>query len=689
MDEKYSSLFEPITINKTVIRNRFAISPMEGTSIVDWLAHCDFRKNTHDYYVARAKDGVGLMIPGMTLLRSIVGDKWLYKNPKVFEPVKSLMDEVHSYGAKIFFQLGAGWGRSFTLLPQMAKIIDSPVLSWAMKPIINMDAIMVSPDAGAPNVWMPQYSTRAITVDEIHEYVKAYAETALLCKKAGVDGVEVHAVHEGYLMDQFTTGYTNHRTDEYGGSFENRYRFAVEVVQAIKALCGEDYPVSLRYSVVSKTKGFNSGAVPGEEFVEVGRDMAESERAIKYLEEAGYDMFNCDNGTYDAWYWAHPPVYMPLNCNLEDVEHIKKFTTKPVYCAGRMQVGTAAEEIAAGKLDGVTIGRQFLAEDNFVSKVKDGRLEDVRPCISCHTACLPVATCKGSGAYGDFKSGMDSRICALNPRTFNEKKYTPVPAKKPRKIAVVGGGIGGMEAALQCAVRGHSVTLYEKTDELGGLFLAAAAPDFKEKDKELIEWYKRQLAKSTVTVKLNTEVKTLSDIAADEYIVATGGRAKKLPVEGGERAVSVEDVLRGRAETGDVVAIIGGGLSGCECAYDLALKGKHPFIVEMSDDLIRDPKVSAANSMCMRDLIKYEKIPVYLETKLIAVHDGAVVIETKGERRSIPCDTVAASVGFNAGTELVGKKLPKNVHLIGDVEEVANLRHAIWAANDLAIALSK
>ena len=166
---------------------------------------------------------------------------------------------------------------------------------------------------------MPQYKCHGLTVEEIHEYVEAYAKTAKLCKDNGVDGVEVHAVHEGYLVDQFTMPYSNHCTDEYGGSFENRYRFAVEVVRAIKAACGEDYPVSLRYSVLSKTKGLNSGAVPGEDYVEVGRDTTESERAIRYLQEAGYDSFNCDNGTYDAWFWAHPPVYMPLNCNMEDV----------------------------------------------------------------------------------------------------------------------------------------------------------------------------------------------------------------------------------------------------------------------------------------------------------------------------------------------------------------------------------
>ena len=161
-----------------------------------------------------------------------------------------------------------------------------------------------------------------MTVEQIQEIIQAFAKTAKLCQEAGVDGVEVHAVHEGYLLDQFTMAWTNQRTDQYGGSFENRFRFPVEIVQAIKAACGSDFPVSLRYSVESKVKDFCKGALPGETYTEVGRNMVESEKAAKYLQDAGYDMLNADNGTYDSWYWAHPPMYMPQNCNLEDVAHI-------------------------------------------------------------------------------------------------------------------------------------------------------------------------------------------------------------------------------------------------------------------------------------------------------------------------------------------------------------------------------
>ena len=683
MNEKYSALFEPIKIGGVTVKNRILMAPMEGTTIINWLYGKGFEAEKKDFYFERAKDGVGIIIPGTCVLRCPLNGKWLYKHPEVFKPIKPFMDELHKYDTKLFLQLTSGWGRNFVMLPVVQKVLSSKFLTTVMQPFMNTNNFMISPDEGAPNVWMPQYKCRAITVPEIKEYVKAYAETAYLAKQAGIDGVEVHAVHEGYLMDSFTMPYTNHRTDEYGGSFENRYRFAVEVIKAIKERCGEDYPVSLRYSVVSKTKGYNDGAVPGECFHEVGRDMAESEKAIKYLEDAGYDMFNCDNGTYDSWYWAHPPVYMPLNCNLEDVEHIKKFTSKPVYCAGRMQIDTASDSIRDGKIDGVAIGRQFLTDNQVLTKLKADRVDEIKPCIGCHTGCLPMAHYNGIGV--EFPKGMSSTgHCALCPRSLSEKKYPLRKTNKPKKIAVIGGGIGGMETALQASARGHAVTLYEKSDRLGGTFIAAAAPSFKEKDKELIEWYRREIAASKVTVRMNTEIKDLSELVADEIVIATGAKPKALPIPGWEKTVNAEDWLLGKKEVGDRVAIIGGGITGCEVAYELALQGKHPFIVETMANLMQTTMVPAANSMMLRDLLKFKEVPAYLETYTTEIQNDMIRVKTKdGASLLLPCDSVIVSVGYTPGTNLIGKKLPKYVHVIGDADHVANLRNAIWTANDL------
>lgn len=691
MNKQFEPLFEPFKIGNLEIRNRFIEAPMEGTCIIEWTQDTKVNPKAWDYYVERSKNGMGLFIPGLAPLRSMIGGKWLHKHPKVFRDAMPLIDEIHKNGAKVFLQLGAGWGRSFTLNTQMKPLLDNKIARFFGKVALNMDQLMVAPDEGAPNVWLPEYKCRALTVKEIKEFVNAYAQSALLAKNAGFDGVEVHAVHEGYLMDQFTMPYSNHRTDEYGGCFENRYRFAVEVVQAIKALCGKDFPVSLRYSVVSKTKGYNDGAVPGEEFVEAGRDMRESERAIKYLEDAGYDCFNCDNGTYDAWYWAHPPVYMPLNCNLAEAKHIKHFTSKPVFCAGRMQVDAAAEAIAAGELDAVTIGRQFICDGELITKIKEDRMEDIRPCISCHIGCFPVAQFKGGGAEITAAQAKLIGHCALNPRAFEEKKYPVIPAKNPKKISVIGGGIGGMEVAIQAAKRGHKVSLYEKSGELGGVFIAASSFSFKEKDQELIAWYRREINKLPIDVHLNTEVKKLADINADEYVIATGGKPKALPVHGGEKAVFAEDYLRGRTgESGENVAIIGGGITGCEIALELAKAGKKPFIVEMQDDLMKVLEMSAANTNLLRDYMRFYKVPLYLESKLESVNDNSVIILTPVGRKEVVADTVICSIGYNSYVpfkEATDKS--KNVHIIGDAKKVSNLKGAIWAANDLVMEMSK
>lgn len=690
MSENLSAVFSPVEVGSITLKNRVLLAPMEGTGMIDWMITCKATtEKVHDFYIERAKDGVGLVIPGMLPVRSVVGNKWLYKHPKVFAQITPLVEELHSYGTKVFIQIGTFAGRNFTLPTAASKLIDNKILGTLAKPIINLNDNMVSADAGLPNVFMPEYKTRALTTEEVQQYVNAYAQTALLCKKAGVDGVEIHAVHEGYLMDQFTLPYCNHRSDVYGGSFENRYRFACEVVREIKKLCGPDYPVSMRYSVTSKTIDFNVGAVPGETFTEAGRTMEESERAIQLLEEAGVDMFNCDNGTYDAWYWAHPPVYMPLNCNLSDVEHIKKFTDKPVFCAGRMQLEDADHAIASGALDGVAIGRQFFCDEQFLTKMRSGHAEEVRPCIACHNACFPVSTFKGAGVEMDIKQYTDGRICALNSHTFCEKKYAVVPAKNPKNIAVIGAGIGGMEAAIEAAKRGHTVDLYEKSNELGGVFIAAAALSFKEKDRDLLAWYKRQLEKSNVTVHMNHTVHSLDEVQADEIVLATGAAAtRRLKVPGNERCISAVEFLRGEKQVGENVAIIGGGVTGCEIAYELALQGKRPFIVEMQDDLVKVVGVSAANSTMLRDLMRYYKVPLYLECATTAVTENGVEIKTKGgQMQVIPADDVIVSIGYTAGApfEIEGKK---NVHVIGDAAKIGNLKTVVWAADDLVRELS-
>ena len=684
LDPKYEALFTPWRIGNVEIKNRIVLCPMGGTSLFGWfeLTGCKFDKEAANFFLERARNNVGLIIPGIAPLRDTFWGKWLWQNPKMFEELKVFMDEIHKTGAKLFIQLTAGMGRSWAITELVAPLHRNKFTRAIVKPIIDTSHELASPSP-QPSRWAPDIECPEMTLEQIHEIIEAFAKTAKLCKDAGVDGVEVHAVHEGYLLDQFSMEFFNKRTDDYGGNFENRYRFATDVVRAIKEACGEEFPVSLRYSVESKMKGFCEGAMPGEDYVEVGRNMAESEKAAKYLQDAGYDMLNADNGTYDSWYWAHPPMYMPQNCNLEDVAHIKEFVDIPVVCAGRMEPDVGAKAVAEGRIDAVGVARQFLADPAWITKLIEARLEDIRPCICCHAGCFNFSKSKGHANTQDLTDTMGLARCALNPETMQSKKYAIQPAKKQKKIAVIGGGIGGMEAAILCAKRGHSVTLYEKTDKLGGVFIAAAAPSFKEKDRELIAWYIREVSKLPITVKMNTEVTDIKALDADEIIVATGAKAKRLPIKGADTAIEAVDYLLGNKTVGDRVVVIGGGLTGCEIAYDLFLQGKKPAIVEMQDDLITTPGICLANTSYLRDCFKTNNVPVHLETAVSEITaEGVTVTHKDGTTETIPADSVILSVGYNPAPVAT-----KGVHVIGDAKNVGNLRTVIWGAWDVCMKL--
>ena len=686
-NEKYEALFTPWKIGNVEIKNRIVMCPMGGTSLFGWfeLTGCHFDKEAAKLFLERAKNNVGLIIPGIAPLRDTFWGKWLWQNPKMFEELKVFMDEIHKTGAKLFIQLTAGMGRSWAITELVAPLHKNKFTRALIKPILDTSHELASPSP-QPSRWAHDIECPEMTVKQIHEIVEAFAKTAKLCRDAGVDGVEVHAVHEGYLLDQFAIEFFNKRTDEYGGSFENRYRFAAEVVRAIKEACGEDYPVSLRYSVESKMKGFCKGAMPGEKYVEVGRAMEESERAAKYLQDAGYDMLNADNGTYDSWYWAHPPMYMPENCNLDDVAHIKKFVDIPVVCAGRMDAEVGAKAVADGRIDAVGVARQFLVDPEWVTKLIEDRLDDIKPCICCHAGCFNFSSSKGHANTQDLTDTMGLARCALNPETMQSKKYSIKPAKREKRIAVIGGGIGGMESAILLAKRGHIVDIYEKTDRLGGVFVAAAAPSFKEKDRALIAWYEREIARhSGITVHFNTEIKDVKLLDADEIIVATGAVAKRIPIPGADKAVEAIDYLLGNKAVGERVVVIGGGLTGCEIAYDLYLKGNKPTVVEMQDDLITGKGICLANTSYLRDFFETYKVPVHLETGVTEItEDGVTVKHKDGTVEKIEADSVIISVGYNPAP--VAKRGGR-VHVIGDAASVGNLRTVIWGAWDVCMKL--
>ena len=697
MNSKYNALFTPWKIGNVEIPNRIVQCSMGGTSLFGWMEPSHLDKEAAYFLLNRAQDGVGLILPGMQCIKDPIGGRWLYQNNKMFKDLKEYMVEFHKTGSKLFIQLAAGMGRSMAITKPMVALLKHPILGKLASPVADLDYITASASA-TPNRWYDEIKSRPMTIKEIHDQVEAFAKTSKKLMDAGVDGVEIHAVHEGYLLDQFTISNMNYRTDEYGGSFENRFRFPVEIVQAIKAACGDDFPVSLRYSVVSKTKDWGKGAMPYEkDFKEFGRDMEESEKAIKYLADAGYDMFNCDNGTYDAWYWAHPPQYMPDNCNLEYVEHIKKFTDKPVVCAGRMDPVKAAEEIEAGKLDAVAIARQNLVDHDWIHKIKEGHEDEIKPCIRCHNGCFNMAKFAGTPNVQHFNDSMHLARCALNPTTMQHTRYKIVPTKNPKKVAIIGGGIGGMECALVLKQRGHIPTIFEKTDELGGLFLTASAMTFKENDKELIRWYKNEIEKQGIDVRFNTEINDLGVLRGyDDIIVASGSVPRMMPsIKGFDKALTFTQVLKDKVDVGDKVLFIGGGQSSCEAAYDMLLNfGKHPIIVEYAGDLVAAQATCLANTSYLRDAMEYHKVPVYLHSTVTEITDKGCTVKNvqTGESFFVECDNVVNGIGFvptpvggrTASRKVKGKE---TIFRVGDCVAIGNLRTVIWRAWDVCMKI--
>ena len=684
MDQRLEPLFTPWKIGNCEIKNRIVLTSMGGTNLLGWMEINHFDKAGAQFIMEVAKNNCGLVLPGCQPVYNPMLGQWLHKNKKMYKDLAKWMPEFHKTGAKLFIQLTAGFGRSFTIDHLMETLYTNKVLRAVSKPIMDLDKITAAPSP-TPNRWSDKVPSREMTVEEIKEFIEAFGKTAKLLQEAGVDGVEIHAVHEGYLLDQFTLKYVNKRTDEYGGSLENRYRFAAEIVKEIKRVCGKDFPVSLRYSVESKTKGFREGALPGEEYVEVGRDMAESEIAAKFLQDAGYDMLNCDNGTYDAWYWAHPPIYMPENCNLDDVAHIRKFVDIPVVCAGRMDPRVAADAVKDGRIDGAGFARPFLADQEWVTKLMEGREDDIRPCILCHNGCFNMCHYKGVPNDQDLMDSLHLARCAVNAETMQWNKHKIVPTNSPEKVHIIGGGIAGMEAARVLKLRGHEPVIHEKSDRLGGTFIAASAESYKGKLRELLAWYKKQMIDLQVEVHLNEAVENVEQFAGSPVIVATGATARVLKnVPGNEKMIEACDYLTG-TPVGETVAVIGGGLTGCEIAYELALQGKKPIIVEMKDDLVAQKGVCLANSSYLREWFALHQVPVYLETTLQSVNDAGIVCKGKdGSAVEIACDSVISSAGYIANPLT---QAGKDVYLVGDCQQVGNLRTVVWRAYEVAMKI--
>lgn len=659
---KYQKLFTPIKIGNLEVPNRYAMAPMGPLGLGD----CEGGWNQRgiDYYTRRAAGGTGLIITGVTFSDTEVEKPSFPNTPNsTYNPVqfvrtsREMTERVHAYGSKIFLQMSGGFGR-----------VTIPTNLGEFPPVSASEI---------PHRWLDKMC-RALTVEEIHGIVKSFGEGAYNAKRAGFDGVEIHAVHEGYLIDQFAISFFNHRTDEYGGSLENRLRFAKEIREEIAKTCGWDFPVAMRFSLKSMIKDWREGALPGEEFEEKGRDIPEGIEAAKLLEKYGYDALDVDAGTYDAWWWNHPPMYMEKAPYRKFAEIVKQNVKVPVIMAGRVDNPDLALDCLENNVcDIISLGRPLLADPDIVKKIRTGRTEQVRPCISCQEGCM--------GRIQTY-----SLInCAVNPQTGKERSAAYNAVVKKKKVLIVGGGVAGCEAARVLAERGHEPVVYEAGSRLGGNLIPGGAPDFKEDDIALADWYAEELNRLGVEIHLNTLAteETVKDPQYDTVIIATGSRPKKFSLGDDEKVYAAEDVLTGKKDPGSSVVVVGAGLVGCELALDLARKGKEVQIIEALDKImaVNGPLCSANKEMLER-LIPFNGIKVQCGAKVSSFKDGVLTADVNGETKTYPADSVVLCVGYRSENTLYEtvKYDIDELYLLGDARKVSNIMYAIWDAYEVA-----
>ncbi len=635
----FPHLFEPIQIGKTTVKNRIFMPPL-STNLADKGYVTDALV---EHYSNRARGGVGLIVTEVTTVEPtytyLPGDMSIYDDSYI-PGWKKLVDAVHKY--------------------------DTKILSQLFHPAYMAFPVPGTPQLIAPSNVGPYYAKsapRAVTVEELHVLVRQFGEAALRFKKAGGDGVEIQCAHAHGLLGGFLTPLYNKRTDEYGGDINGRLRLTLEVIREVRKQCGDDFIIDVRIS--------------GDEYSEGGLTLNDMIYVSKQLEKEGVDFLHVSGGNTIKRGSSMPAPGTSPAPHAHASEEIRKHIHIPVATVARINEPWVAEElIADGKADICMIGRANLCDSEFANKAREGRTDDIRPCIGCGRCLTGIMFGKPIA-------------CTVNP-SVETNDIDEADVKK--KVLVIGGGPAGMEAAYVAKKRGHEVVLCEKEKELGGLLRLAAVPISKQELCKVIKFMARRLNNEGIDVRTGCEVtpQMLEDEFKDyEIICSTGAKPKEIEAfKQFKQTMTADDILSGRKFPGRKIVILGGGSVGCETAdylaplvNDLFPANRDVTVIEMTGSLMTGEGGAAKSRLTQRLMSKGVKLLLNAQVK--KVDESTITYEQDGEEHTIKdADTLVFAVGYTPT-----KVEYENAHYIGDCGKVGNLKDAISGAYQLAKSL--
>ena len=646
MKRHFPHLCSPITIGRVTFRNRMFSAPMGGTDITN--DGCIGPKSTA-FYELRGKGGAGAVTVSECMVHTETDGSHAYHlDTSILNSLAAATytaDAIHRHGAVPSLELSHSGMYAGTYMTDKSK--QHNMHQWGPSDTVRPDGVPV----------------KALTTDMLSDIVASYGRVAGLAKRAGFGMIMIHGGH-GWLLNQFLSPYFNKRTDEYGGSLENRCRLAIEVLKSVREAVGPGFPIEFRMS--------------GSELFEGGYDLAEGVRIAQMIEPY-VDIIHVSAGTYQRGFGdTHPSMFKEHGCNVYLAAEIKKHVSVPVATLGGLNDPQQMEEIiASGKADIVYMARALLADPFLPRKIMENRENEIVHCLRCFTCMAERAVTA-------------TRRCTVNPligREIEGNEVSPAPVSK--KVLVAGGGPGGLYAAYTAARRGHQVILCEKEAQLGGILKSEQAIPFKQEMYQLSQTYALFARNSGVEIRTSTEVtpEYVEKENPDALIIAVGSEPLVPPIKGlnGDNVVIVNDYYLEKEKVTDQVVVLGGGLAGCECAIHLGMEGKHVHLVEMRQELAPDANIRH-RPLLLKEVDKY--VTVHTGCKGLAVTDEGVLCETDtGEEILIPGTSVICALGQHSRTSLVNslRDSAPYIAVIGDASKVSTITNAVYEGYHAAL----